>query len=117
MRSASIFYSQVGVRRYVLRLKSVLLWQFSLLEKSRDMRNDKYASQQDIVFAILYGLNNHCGLCGDQFPCINTLIIRFLLERDRDKENRSINPSIHCWDNWVKYFETVIQVKVIHCIV
>ena len=34
MRNAFIFDEQSGVHRYVLRLKGVLLWQLSLLERS-----------------------------------------------------------------------------------
>ena len=37
MRNAFISYSQVGVRKYVLKLKGLLLWQLTVLEKSRNL--------------------------------------------------------------------------------
>ena len=39
MRNAFTFDSQVGVRKYVVNLKRLLLWQLTLLEKSRSLNH------------------------------------------------------------------------------
>ena len=41
MRNAFIFDSQVGVRKYVLKLKGLLLWQLTVLEKSRNLNQEE----------------------------------------------------------------------------
>ena len=41
MRNAFTFDSQVGVRKYVLKLNGLLLWQLTVLEKSRNLNHEE----------------------------------------------------------------------------
>ena len=41
MRNAFTFDSQVGVSKYVLKLKGLLLWQLTVLEKSRNLNHEE----------------------------------------------------------------------------
>ena len=41
MQNAFTFDSQVGVRKYVLKLKGLLLWQLTVLEKSQNLNHEE----------------------------------------------------------------------------
>ena len=41
MRNAFTFDSQVRVKKYVVKLKGLLLWQFTTLEKSRNLNHEE----------------------------------------------------------------------------